>query len=133
MGNELGKLIVHEHPSFTTPIVLDVLASEIGELPVAESYVRVEYVPPGERSGQRVILSLDQFNKLATAEDMNAILMRAIADSHQQRGQAAPTRGRGTAREGGDGKRGRTNYATLEQRWRTTSGPDHGPREALGA
>jgi len=106
----LGKLIIHEHPSYATPITLEVLPEEIGDLPESESYVRLEYVPPGETRGQSVILPLERFDKLAQAEDMNAVLLRAIAETHQERGRAAPPP---TRRRGEGGRRGRTDYASI--------------------
>lgn len=114
---DLGKLIIHEHPSYTTPITLEVLPEEIGELPEGETFVRVEYVPPGESSGQHVVLTIDQFNKLARAGDMNAVLMRAITEEHQARGTREPAPRRRGRRPSGDGqpsRRAKTNYATLE-------------------
>jgi hypothetical protein len=107
----LGKLIIHEHPSYATPITLEVLAEEIGDLPESESYVRLEYIPPGETRGQSVILPLERFDKLAQAEDMNAVLLRAIAETHQERGQAAPLPAR--RRKDGGSRRGRTDYASI--------------------
>ena len=67
-GQPAGKLIVHEHPNYRTPITLEVLPDEIGDLPEAETYVSID-VPPGERSGQRTVISIEQFNKLASSGD----------------------------------------------------------------
>jgi hypothetical protein len=50
--NDMGKLVVHEHSNYRTPITLEVLPDEISELPESDTYVRVEYIPPGETSGQ---------------------------------------------------------------------------------
>jgi hypothetical protein len=63
---------VHEHPQYQGPIALDVLPEEIGELPDSDQYVSIEVIQPGERSGQRVLLSVDRFNKLAASADMNS-------------------------------------------------------------
>jgi hypothetical protein len=114
---EFGRLVVREHPDFAqTPITLEVLPDEIGELPESETYVRLEYIPPGETSGQHITLSVSQFNRLGSSDDMNAVLMRAIAEEHQARGAREPApRRRG--RPSGDGqpaRRTKTNYATLE-------------------
>jgi hypothetical protein len=38
---------VHEPPNYRAPITLEVLPDEIGELPESDTYVRVEYIPPG--------------------------------------------------------------------------------------
>jgi hypothetical protein len=91
--DHFAKLIVHEHPQYQGPITLDVLPEEIGELPESEQYVSVEVIQPGERSGQRALLSVDRFNKLASSGDMNSILMNAVAEQPPQR-PAQPRRTR---------------------------------------
>ena len=92
---QFAKLIVHEHPQYQGPITLDVLPEEIGELPDSDQYVSIEVIQPGERSGQRALVSVDRFNKLAAGGDMNSILMNAVAEQKPQH----PTR---------QGRRGRT-------------------------
>jgi hypothetical protein len=115
---QFGRLVVREHPDFTqTPITLEVLPDEIGELPESASYVRLEYIPPGETSGQHVTLSVSQFNRLSSSDDMNAVLMRAITEEHQASGTREPAPRRRGRRPSGDGQplyRTKTNYATLE-------------------
>jgi hypothetical protein len=91
---QFAKLIVHEHPQYQGPITLDVLPEEIGELPDSEQYVSIEVIGPGERSGQRALLSVDRFNKLASGGDMNAILMDAVAEQQPQRAAQPRRRGR---------------------------------------
>jgi hypothetical protein len=105
--DNMAKLVIHEHPQYQGPITLDVLPDEIGELPETESYVRIEVVQPGDRSGQKALLSLDHFNKLAAGKDMNAVLLEAVA---AQRGQKEAPRRRQTRAA----SRGKVNYATLE-------------------
>jgi hypothetical protein len=103
---QFAKLIVHQHPQYQGPITLDVLPEELGELPDSDQYVSIEVIQPGERSGQRALLSVERFNQLAAGADMHAILMNAVA-AHEPQRPAKPrrrTRGRGT----GDGQaRGR--------------------------
>jgi hypothetical protein len=106
---QFAKLIVHEHPQYQVPITLDVLPEELGELPDSEQYVSIELVGPGERSGQRAVLSVDRFNQLAAGGDMNSILMNAVANQQPQRGQQPHRRGRGT-REGQAGGRGKVEW-----------------------
>jgi hypothetical protein len=77
---QFAKLIVHEHPRYHGPITLDVLPDELGELPDSEQYVSIEVIQPGERSRQRALLSVDQFDQLASGGDINAILMNAVAE-----------------------------------------------------
>jgi hypothetical protein len=93
---QFAKLIVHEHPQYQGPITLDVLPDEIGELPESEQYVSIEVIQPGERSGQRALLSVDRFNKLASSGDMNSILMNAVAEQQPQRSAQPRRHGRGT-------------------------------------
>jgi hypothetical protein len=96
---QFAKLIVHEHPQYRGPITLDVLPEEMGELPDSEQYVSIEVIQPGERSGQRALLSVDRFNQLAAGSDMNAILLNAVAEQPHRAAQPR-RRGRGT----GDGQ-----------------------------
>ncbi|HEV8648840.1 MAG TPA: hypothetical protein VG276_05400 [Actinomycetes bacterium] len=119
-AEEFGQLIVRQHPAFAEgPIRLELLPDELGELPESTQYVQVEYIPPGERSGQHLTLTLEQFNTLAPSQDMQAILLRAIAEAHQARATQAPApRRRGRPRRaeaaGADGQPQKVNYATLE-------------------
>jgi hypothetical protein len=106
----MAKLVIHEHPKYEGPITLDVLPDEIGELPESEAYVSIEVIRPGDRSGQRALLSLDHFNKLAAGKDMNTILMEVVAETRQQRGPQAASQRPSTRAA----SRGKVNYATLE-------------------
>ena len=81
--DQMAKLVIHEHPQYQGPIILDVLPDELGELPESERYVSIEVIQPGDRSGQKALISLDRFNKLTA--DMNTIVMNAVA------AQASPT------------------------------------------
>ena len=93
---------MHQHPQYQGPITLDVLPEELGELPDSDQFVSIEVIQPGERSGQRALLSVERFNQLAAGGDMHAILMDAVAAQQPQR-PAQPrrrTRGRGP----GDGQ-----------------------------
>jgi hypothetical protein len=96
---QFAKLIVHEHPQYQGPITLDVLPEEIGELPDSDQYVSIEVIQPGERSGQRALLSVDRFNKLAASGDMNSVLMNAVAEQKPQPPTRQGRRGR-AARDG---------------------------------
>jgi hypothetical protein len=98
---QFAKLIVHEHPQYQGPITLDVLPDEIRELPDSDQYVSIEVIQPGERSGQRALLSVDRFNQLASSGDMNAILLNAVAEQPQR---AAAPRRRGRGRGSRDGQ-----------------------------
>jgi hypothetical protein len=93
-----AKLIVHEHPQYQGPITLDVLPEELGELPESDQYVSIEVTGPGERSGQRALLSVDRFNQLAAGGDMPSILLNAVATQQPQR-PAQPRRPRQGTRD----------------------------------
>jgi hypothetical protein len=108
---QFAKLIVHEHPQYQGPITLDVLPEELGELPDSDQYVSIEVIGPGERSGQRALLSVDRFNQLAAGGDMNTILLNAVA-AQQPRRPAQPRRrgrGRGT-RDGQASGKGKVEW-----------------------
>jgi hypothetical protein len=115
--DEFAKLIIHEHPNYKTPITLEVLPDEVGDLPEAEPYVAVELIPPGERRGRRAILALDRFNKLASSQDMPTILLNAAAASAQARGggQVVPLRGRRSRKD-------RVDYTAIEHAGRPHRG-----------
>jgi hypothetical protein len=98
---QFAKLIVHQHPQYQGPITLDVLPEELGKLPESDQYVSIEVIQPGERSGQRALLSVDRFNQLAAGGDMQTILMNAVTDQQPQR--TAQPRRRGRGRGTGDG------------------------------
>jgi hypothetical protein len=93
--DQFAKLIVHEHPQYQGPITLDVLPEELAELPESEQYVSIEVIQPGERSGQRALLSVDRFNRLAASGDMHAVLMNAVADQQPQHPAQPRRHGRG--------------------------------------
>jgi hypothetical protein len=112
--SQFGRLIVHQHPDFAQVITLDVLPDEIGELPESETYVEIEFVQPGDTSGQRATLTADQFNKLGGSRDMKAILTRTLEEQRQTGAQEAPAPRRRGTRGGAAPSRTKTNYASLE-------------------
>jgi hypothetical protein len=111
--SELGRLVVLEHPDFAHgPVTLEVLPDEVASLKAAEQFVHLEYHPPGARRPERLTVSLEQFNALAEAGDMNQIVQQAIGEQQERRGRgqaAGSDRRRGTSRA-----RAKANYATLE-------------------
>jgi hypothetical protein len=106
---QFAKLIVHEHPQYQGPITLDVLPEELGELPDSDQYVSIEVIQPGERSGQRALLSVERFNELAAGGDMNTILMNAAATQQPQR-PAQPRRRSRAVRDGQVARRGKVEW-----------------------
>ena len=114
---QFAKLIVHEHPQFQGPITLDVLPEELGELPDSDQYVSIEVVQPGERSGQRALLSAERFNQLAAGGDMNTVLMNAVAAQQPRRPAQARRRGRGRGTGDGPVRDGQTRGGRGKVEW----------------
>jgi hypothetical protein len=119
-GHELGKLVVHAHPGFADlPVTLEAFAEEIEQLQGASRFVTIEWIAPGARGGERLTVSLDDFNQLTGGDGMDAVVQQAIIAKHetsvpQQQG-GARRRGR-AARVDGGGRSGgpKVNYASLE-------------------
>jgi hypothetical protein len=109
--DQFAKLVIHQHPQYQGPITLDVLPGELRELPDSDQYVSIEVIQPGERSGQRALLSVDRFNQLAAGGDMQAVLMNAVATQQPQR-PAQPRRRRGgrPARDGQNAGKGKVEW-----------------------
>jgi len=112
--NELGRLAIHQHPEFQQlPVTLDVLPEEIKTLEAATQLVVLEYFAPGSRRGERLTVTLEDFNRLAPdGIEMKAVVFQALIDQQAQRGTAkteepVPS---GPAR----GRRAKADYATLE-------------------
>jgi hypothetical protein len=110
----LGQLVVHEHPEYADlPVTLEVLPDEVGQLQGASRFVTVEWIAPGARKGERMVVSLDDFNLLAGPGVMESAIQDALISKHRSRPRAAASTGGGTATAGRSG-RGKVNYATLE-------------------
>jgi hypothetical protein len=106
----LGRLVVHEHPEYADlPVTLEVLPEEIESLQGASRFVTVEWIAPGARKGERMVVSLDDFNLLAGAGVMESAVQDALIAKHRNR-----PRGGGGAAPSGRSGRGKVNYATLE-------------------
>jgi hypothetical protein len=106
----LGRLVVHEHPEYADlPVTLEVLPDEVESLRGASRFVTVEWVAPGARKGERLVVSLDDFNLLAGAGVMESAVQDALIAKHRSR----PRSGGGSPSTGRSG-RGKVNYATLE-------------------
>jgi hypothetical protein len=112
-GDQLGRLVIHQHPDFQQgPITLDVLPEEIKALEAATQLVVLEYFAPGSRRGEPLTVTLEDFSRLAPdGSDMKAILFQALIDQQGQRA-AKPSRS-------GDGqpaapRRSKVDYTTLE-------------------
>jgi hypothetical protein len=109
----LGQLVVHEHPEYADlPVTLEVLPDEVEQLQGASRFVTVEWIAPGARKGERMVVSLDDFNLLAGPGVMESAIQDALISKHRSRPRAAGAAG-GSASAGRSG-RGKVNYATLE-------------------
>jgi hypothetical protein len=106
----LGRLVVHEHPEYADlPVTLEVLPDEVELLKGASRFVTIEWVAPGARKGERMVVSLDDFNLLAGAGQMESAIQDALIAKHRTR----PRSGGGSS-AAGRSSRGKVNYATLE-------------------
>jgi hypothetical protein len=106
----LGRLVVHEHPEYADlPVTLEVLPEEVESLQGASRFVTVEWIAPGARKGERMVVSLDDFNLLAGPGVMESAVQDALISKHRNR----PRSSGGSASAGRSG-RGKVNYATLE-------------------
>lgn len=113
-GDELGRLVIHEHPDFQqVPITLDVLQEEIKTLEAATQLVVLEYFAPGSRRGERLTVTLEDFSRLAPdGTDMKAVVFQALID---QQGQRAAKPGRsGDSGDPASARRAKVDYTTLE-------------------
>lgn len=108
-GEELGRLVVHQHPELQQfPIELDVLPEEIKTLEAATQLVVLEYFAPGARRSQRLTVTLEDFNRLAPdGTDMKAVLFQALIGRSGQPGRSAD--GQSAAR-----RRAKVDYTTLD-------------------
>ena len=110
----LGRLVVHEHPEYADlPVTLEVLPDEIESLQGASRFVTVEWIAPGARKGERMVVSLDDFNLLAGAGVMESAVQDALISKHRSRPRSGAAAGGGGS-AGGRSGRGKVNYATLE-------------------
>ena len=113
----LGRLVVHEHPEYADlPVTLEVLPDEIETLEGASRFVTVEWIAPGARKGDRMVVSLDDFNLLAGPGVMESAVQDALIAKHRSRPRSggASTGGGGSSAGSGRSGRGKVNYATLE-------------------
>jgi hypothetical protein len=111
---ELGRLVVHQHPDFHQgPITLDVLPEEIKALEAATQLVVLEYFAPGARRGERITVTLDDFRRLAPdGADMKAVLFQALID---QQGPRSAKSSRAPEPAGAvSQRRAKVDYGTLE-------------------
>jgi hypothetical protein len=105
----LGRLVVHEHPNYDSsdlPVSLEALPEELEGLKESTRFVTVEWFPPGSRRGERMTVSLDDFNLLSEPGRLDSAIDDALIASHQARKQSTSGSRRRT--------RARVDYATLE-------------------
>jgi hypothetical protein len=107
---ELGRLVVLEHPDIAETVTLELFPDELKGLENTERFVRLEWTPPGARKAEVLTVPQAQFDAIAEDGDMKAILVTAIAAEHERRAKRQQA-GRSPA---GGGRRAKINYATLE-------------------
>ncbi|HZD00138.1 MAG TPA: hypothetical protein VFA46_08060 [Actinomycetes bacterium] len=113
--DELGRLVIRQHPDFQQlPVTLDVLPEEIKTLEAATQLVVLEYFAPGSRRGERLTVTLEDFNRLAPdGVEMKAVVFQALIDQQAQRGAVKADPEPGTPAQG-RARRAKADYATLE-------------------
>ena len=96
----LGRLVVLDQPEYADlPVTLEVLPDEIESLQGASRFVTVEWIAPGARKGERIVVSLDDFNLLAGAGVMESAVQDALIAKHRNR----PRSGGAAGARGGEG------------------------------
>jgi hypothetical protein len=109
----LARIVVEEHPNFSDPVTLEVLAEEVEDkLPVEQNFVRVTYYPSSESGGEErsIVLTVEEFNSLSSDWDMDTILTEAYREQQEREGRRRGRRGR----RGGGERRPRVNYSSPE-------------------
>ena len=112
----LGRLVVHEHPEYADlPVTLEVLPEEVESLQGASRFVTVEWIAPGARKGERMTVSLDDFNLLGKPGVMESAIQDALIAKHRSRPRSA----RGTVERPGKNVRAkaRLNRSILGMAW----------------
>ena len=115
--DEIGRLIVRDHPDFADAIALDVLPDDLGDLAEeTDRFVSLEYFAPGETQSHRFVVRLDDFSALAKAKDMQTLLENALLEQHRQERQPAAGRfrRRGPRRADTEEPRERIDYSSPE-------------------
>jgi hypothetical protein len=111
----LGRLVVLDHPEYADlPVTLEVLPDEIESLQGASRFVTVEWIAPGTSKGERMVVSLDDFNLLAGAGVMESAIQDALITKHRSRPRSGGGGSAGGGSASGRSGRGKVNYATLE-------------------
>jgi hypothetical protein len=114
---ELGRLVIHQHPEFhQLPVSLDVMPEEIKPLEAVTQLVALEYFAPGSQRGERLTVTLEDFDRLAPdGVEMKAVVFQALIDQQARRSAAKAAQQPGTPVQArGHGRRARVNYASLE-------------------
>jgi hypothetical protein len=107
--HELGRLVIHQHPGYADlPVTLEVLPEEVNGLASAPRLVTVEWIPPGARTGTRLVVDLEEFDRLAGGQGMKPVIGRAIIAKHEA---GASTAAQHRGRRGG--RPARVSYASL--------------------
>ncbi len=112
-GEELGRLVIHQHPDFQqVPITLDVLPEEMKTLEAATQLVVIEYFAPGSRRGERLTVTMEDFSRLAPdGTDMKAVVFQALID---QQGRATKAARSADGGQPAPSRRSKVDYTTLE-------------------
>ena len=127
----LGRLVVHEHPEYADlPVTLEVLPRRS-----RRSRARAASSPssgslPAPHKGERMVVSLDDFNLLAGAGVMESAVQDALIAKHRNRPRSVAGGGSGVGRPLGSGSK--VNHA-LEHAVSPTAAASPRPRRSWSA
>lgn len=122
-GNQIpddqsGTRLIVEHPDFSEPIGLDVLAEEVQPhlSEQATRFVVLSMSDPESPNQERYVMSIEDFEKLFQTGNSTSVLQEAFETQQQERESALSSRGTGkrAAASGSTGTRKRIDYSSPE-------------------
>ena len=119
----LARIVVHEHPELVDgPVEIEALTDEAEAIEQAALRVAVvDLYLPDDLEPRRIVMEADAFDKLATENPMDQLLIAARPVRRSPRTSVS------------SGSRGdRLDYSTLEHAGQAAQGQGHRRREATG-
>jgi hypothetical protein len=117
-AQQSGARLIVEHPDYTEPIGLDVLADEVAPYLTEENsrFVVLSLSDPDNPNQNRYVISVEEFDRLFQSGDSTSVLQEAFETQQQEQEAAISSRGRGKrgAASGSTSTRERIDYASPE-------------------
>jgi hypothetical protein len=122
-GNQIpdeqsGTRLIVEHPDYSEPIGLDVLAEEVQPYLTDENsqFVVVSLEEPNNPEQTRHVMSIDDFDRLFQSGESSSVLQEAFETQQQERDTALSSRGssKRAAASGSTSTRERIDYSSPE-------------------